>query len=104
MYLCTEEIRRPEKKKEKRRRQGEVERAQGTTASVRAVLLSSWLGGDSGVKNSNLWPSTKSENQFLVEFTHPLPIYHLHTHLLQCLLKEQFCFTETIKEGRTTAI
>jgi hypothetical protein len=40
--------------------------------------LSSWLVGDSGVNNSNPWLSTKSENQFLVEFTHPLPAYHLH--------------------------
>lgn len=33
--------------------------------------LSSWLAADSGVNNSNPWPSTKSEDQFLVEFTHP---------------------------------
>lgn len=36
--------------------------------------LSSWLAGDSGVNNSNPWPSTKSEGQFLVEFTYSLSI------------------------------
>lgn len=67
-----------------------------TTAPIRQFQLSSWLVSESEVNNSNPWLSTKYENQFLVEFTCPLPANHLNTHLHQFPMKNSFAFNAFI--------
>jgi hypothetical protein len=93
VYLLTEKGRTRRNKRKKKNGSKMKLKRHGNNCTHPSISAKQ-LVGESGVNNSNPWLSTKYENQFLVEFTYPLPAYHLNLHQLQ--MKNSFAFNAFI--------